>query len=99
MVDQHVGAETSTQKPAVLGTNGVVPVSAAPVNEGRTVAAWTLVGIVILGAVLIALAVALSQGWLVWVGVVIIVGGLVVGGVLRALGYGQVTSGGRSVAH
>lgn len=99
MVDQHVGTPTSTQKPAVLGAAATMPASAAPPNEGRTVAAWALVGIVVLGAVLVGLAVALAQTWLAWVGAVVVVVGLVVGGVLRALGYGQVASSGRPSAH
>ncbi len=98
MVDQDVKIPTSTQQSAILGQTGPLPAS-PPRNEGRTVAAWTMVAIILVGAVLIGVAMAAGQQWLTWTGVGIVVVGLVVGGVLRALGYGQATSSGRTAAH
>lgn len=96
MVDQHVEVPTSTQQPTILGSTRALPAS-PPANEGRTVAAWTMVAIVLFGAVLVGVGIPTGLTWLAWVGVGVVVAGLVVGGVLRALGYGQAT-GGRSAA-
>ena len=96
MVDQRV--DTPAAAPVAAGRTAVgagvlgaatVPVAGPPPNEGRTVAAWTTVAIVLVGAVVVALGVALGQAWLDWVGAVVILAGLVVGGVLRAAGFGQ----------
>lgn len=93
MVDQRVGTPATAVGRTVLGA-GVpgateVPVATPPVNEGRTVAAWTTVAIVLVGAVVSALGVAFGLPWLAWTGAGVIVVGLVVGGVLRAAGFGQ----------
>lgn len=93
MVDQRVDAHAAPAEPAalptgVLGAAGV-PVGSPPPNEGRTVAAWTTVAIVLVGAIVVALGVAFGQLWLDWVGAAVIVVGLVVGAVLRSAGYGQ----------
>ena len=66
-----------------------LPVSAPPTNHGHTVAAWALVGLVILGGVVMALAVILAETWLFAVGAGVAVVGLVVGRVLKMLGFGQ----------
>lgn len=93
MVDQRVDAPATPARHAALpaGVLGAakLPAGGPPPNEGRTVAAWTTVAIILVGAVMAALGVALGQAWLDWVGAVVIVGGLVVGAVLRAAGYGQ----------
>lgn len=92
MVDQHVEPErAATPDPTILGPAGLPPGS-PPANEGRTVAAWTTVAIVAIGAVVAAVGMSIVQPWLAWVGGGVVLGGLVVGGVLRTLGYGQRSS-------
>ena len=93
MVDQHVDPSTTGVHRTVLGT-GKVPPTVAPANEGRTVAAWTTVTIVLIGAVVAALGVAFALPWLGWTGGGVIVVGAVVGGVMRAAGRGQPNSTG-----
>jgi hypothetical protein len=88
MVDQHVPSPAPALTPTVLGA-GTPPRSGPPSNEGHTVAAWTTVAIVLVGAVVVALGIALSLPWLAWVGAGVIVVGPIVGGVLRSLGHGQ----------
>lgn len=95
MVDQHVRAPTGSApaERTILGagTPGAaeVPTAPPPHNEGRTVAAWTTVAIVVVGAIVAGLGVAVARPALGWAGGGVAVVGLVVGGVLRSLGYGQ----------
>ena len=93
MVDQHVDAPaTAVDQPATGGAaSGVseVPLAAAPANEGRTLAAWTTVAIIIIGGIVAGLGVAFGQPWLAWTGGGVIVVGLVVGAIMRAAGHGQ----------
>ena len=67
----------------------VLPDAAPNANEGKTVAGWTLLYVVGLGATLVALGVVLSMMPLLWAGAGVIVLGLVASAVLRALGHGQ----------
>ena len=62
-----------------------------PYGHGHSVAAWTAVSIVMLGALLMCVAVALGWGalWLFIVGGVVVVLGPVVGKVLGAMGLGS----------
>ena len=93
MVDQHVETPAAAVEHPVLdgGVLGAakLPPSGPPANEGKTVAAWTTVVIVLVGAVVAAVGVAAGLHWLAWVGGAIIVVGIVVGGVMRSLGHGQ----------
>ena len=66
-----------------------MPPSAAPRNHGRTVAAWTTTLIVVVGAVVAGLGVALAEPWLAWVGGGVVLAGLIVGKVLQMMGLGQ----------
>lgn len=66
-----------------------LPVASPPANHGRTTAAWATVTIVVLGSLISSVAVAASLAWLFWVGLGVVVVGLVVGKVLRMLGLGQ----------
>ncbi len=91
MVDQHVDVPASRHTPSSILGAASVPPSGPPANEGRTVAAWTTVAIIVLGGIVAGLGVALAEPWLAWVGGGVIVAGLVVGGVLRSMGYGQRT--------
>ena len=66
-----------------------LPPSAAPTNHGRTVAAWTTTWVVVGGFLVAAFAVVFAVVWLFWVGLGICVAGIVLGLVLRGVGFGQ----------
>ncbi|HRW17642.1 MAG TPA: HGxxPAAW family protein [Dermatophilaceae bacterium] len=59
-------------------------------NHGQSVAAWTAVGIILVAAVLMSIAVVWPANlfYLFWVGAVLAVVGVVVGKVLAMAGYG-----------
>ncbi len=57
-------------------------------DHGHSVAAWTAVGILLVGSAVMALAVALATVPLFVVGAVICVAGVVAGKVLGMAGYG-----------
>lgn len=67
----------------------LLPDSAPNANEGKTLAGWTLMYVVGLGAALVALGMVLSTMPLLWAGVAVIVVGFVASAILRALGHGQ----------
>src|SRR3954468_15224919 len=58
-------------------------------NHGQSTAAWTAVGIVMIGALVMAVAVVIGSVWLFVVGSVIAVLGGVSGKVLSAMGFGK----------
>lgn len=58
-------------------------------SEGHSVAGWTLVVMVLIGGLVGALAFIVATPWLFWVGMGIILAGLVTGKVLQLAGYGQ----------
>jgi hypothetical protein len=58
-------------------------------NHGQSPAAWTAVGIVMLGALVMAIAVVIGSVWLFVIGAVIAVLGGVCGKVLSAMGFGK----------
>lgn len=62
-----------------------------PYGHGHSVAAWTAVGVVMLGFLLMSIAVAVGWGatWLFVVGVVVVVVGALLGKVLGAMGFGS----------
>lgn len=66
-----------------------LPVSAPPTNHGHTTAAWVTVTVVMVGALFSSIAFVAGNPALVWTGGGIILVGLVVGAVLRMLGFGQ----------
>ena len=66
-----------------------LPTTAPPTNHGRTPAAWVTVSVVVLGALVSAVALVLEIPWLFWAGLGLIVIGVVLGQVLRMLGFGQ----------
>lgn len=66
---------------------------APPANHGNTRAAWVTVTVIMIGALVAALAVVAAQPWLFWVGLGIAALGLVVGRVMRWLGFGQPSGG------
>ncbi len=58
-------------------------------NHGQSPAAWTAVGIIMVGALVMAIAVVIGSVWLFVVGAVIAVLGAVSGRVLSAMGFGK----------
>ncbi|UZN01584.1 HGxxPAAW family protein [Cellulomonas sp. S1-8] len=66
-----------------------LPPTTAPTNHGRTVAAWTTTWTVVGGSVVAALGVTFALVWLFWVGMAVMVAGVVLGKVLQLLGHGQ----------
>lgn len=58
-------------------------------SHGNTVAAWAAVGTLILAALVMSIAVAITSLTVFLVGVVIAIGGLVLGKVLAMAGYGM----------
>lgn len=69
-----------------------LPPSAPPTNHGHTTAAWVTVIVIMVGAVFSAVSFAAGQPVLVWIGGAVMLIGLVVGAVLRMLGFGQPTA-------
>jgi hypothetical protein len=63
--------------------------TAHAVGHGNSVAAWTAVGVIVLGSLISALAIPFSLVWLFWVGIVVIVIGAILGKVLSAMGFGE----------
>ncbi|WP_460461071.1 HGxxPAAW family protein [Angustibacter peucedani] len=60
-------------------------------SHGNTVAAWTCVGLLMVSALLLCLAVVLTSVLVAVIGGVVGVAGLVAGKVLSLAGYGSVT--------
>jgi hypothetical protein len=58
-------------------------------NHGQSTAAWTAVGIIMVGALVMGVAVVIGSVWLFIVGAVIAVLGGVSGKVLSAMGFGK----------
>jgi hypothetical protein len=58
-------------------------------DHGHSVAAWTLVSVALGGALVSSFAMVFNMPWLFWVGVGIIVVGVVIGKVLQSMGYGK----------
>ena len=57
-------------------------------DHGHSVAAWTAVGVILLGSLVMAVAVVLGSVWLFVVGTLVVVVGAVLGKVLSAMGFG-----------
>jgi hypothetical protein len=64
---------------------------------GHSVAAWTGVGIILVGSAVAALAVIVTSHVLFWVGIAICILGAVAGKVLSLAGYGAKTTDGPDV--
>jgi hypothetical protein len=56
--------------------------------HGQSIASWTCVSIIMLGALVMAVAVILTSVWLFVVGAVVVVLGAISGKVLSAMGFG-----------
>jgi len=83
MVDPSVERSTPPSDVSYL------PPSAPWSNHGRTFAAWTTVTIVLVGSTVAAIGILAALAWLFWVGLAVVVGGVLVGKVLQMAGYGQ----------
>jgi hypothetical protein len=57
-------------------------------NHGSTPAAWTAVTIIMVAFLVGGIGVVAAQPWLFWVGVALVVVGLVVGKVMQMMGMG-----------
>lgn len=66
-----------------------LPAAAPPRNHGRTTAAWVTVTVVVLGALISSLGVMSGRPWAFWVGLGVVLVGVVAGRVLKMLGFGQ----------
>lgn len=66
-----------------------LPPTAAPTNHGKTVAAWVTTYSVVIAFTIAGLGVLFAMVWLFWVGLALVVLGLVAGKVLQASGHGQ----------
>jgi hypothetical protein len=69
-----------------------LPPASPNANEGKTVAGWTLMWGVILGAVILAVGVAAYEMWIIAVGAAVVVLALVASRVMRGMGLGQPSS-------
>lgn len=83
MTDPSVERSTSTSETASL------PASAPWRNHGQTIAAWTSVTVILVGGVLASFGVMAPLPWLFWLGMAVVVLGVVAGKVLQMAGYGQ----------
>lgn len=66
-----------------------LPVASPPTNHGHTIAAWVTVIVVLLGAVVSSVAVVVALPWLFWTGLGVVLVGVILGRVLKTLGFGQ----------
>ena len=93
----HEGGSTraGAQDAPRQGQQGSQPSGEAPHvepdhdNHGQSPAAWTAVGIIMVGALVMAIAVVIGSVWLFVVGAVIAVLGGISGKVLSAMGFGK----------
>jgi Family of unknown function (DUF6704) len=57
-------------------------------NHGSTPAAWTAVTIIMIAFLVGGIGVVMAQPWLFWVGVALVVVGIIVGKVMQMMGMG-----------
>lgn len=62
--------------------------SADPDDHGSTPAAWTAVTIIMFAFLVGGVGILISQPWVFWAGVVLVVVGVVVGKVMQMMGMG-----------
>lgn len=91
MAEHSVERRHTGSTPTGTHSNEVayLPLSSPPRNHGHTTAAWTLVGLVVVGFTISALAVTFAVVWLFWAGLGVCLLGIVVGKALQAMGHGQ----------
>ncbi|HVN10596.1 MAG TPA: HGxxPAAW family protein [Kineosporiaceae bacterium] len=89
-----VGAPAGAPDAGPAPDGGQVPAHgaepAAPPHDahGQSVASWTAVSVIMLGTLIMAVAVVVTNWWVFAVGAVVIVLGAVSGRVLSAMGFG-----------
>lgn len=66
-----------------------LPPGSPPVNHGKTPAAWTTFLLVTIGSLVSSVGLVLGSVAIAVAGGVVIIGGLVVGKVMQAMGLGQ----------
>jgi hypothetical protein len=86
----RVGEQGATRHDQRGGRQGGQAPHVEPDHDahGQSVAAWTAVGIIFVGALVMAIAVVIAAVWLFVVGAVIAVAGGISGKVLSAMGFG-----------
>ena len=57
-------------------------------HHGRSVAAWTAVGIMMFGALIMSIAVVIATVWVFVLGAVVVLLGVIAGRLLSAMGFG-----------
>ncbi|HEY8718990.1 HGxxPAAW family protein [Pengzhenrongella sp.] len=82
-------ADQSVERPNSQSETANLPPSSPWANEGQTIAAWVLVIIVVVGGTLSGVGVLVAAVWLFWVGMAVVVLGVVTGKLLQMAGYGQ----------
>ncbi len=70
-----------------------LPPAVPPSNHGHTVAAWTAMIGIMLGALVASIGVAVAQAVIFWVGMGVVLVACILGLVLRNMGYGQAKPG------
>ncbi len=65
-----------------------VPEGTHDEGHGHSTAAWTAVGLILLGAAIVSVAVILASLWLGIVGTVVMVAGAAVGKIMTMMGFG-----------
>ncbi|HLS03505.1 MAG TPA: HGxxPAAW family protein [Actinomycetales bacterium] len=76
---------------AGASTASILPPRLPDPQQGHSIAAWTTVLIVLLGAIFGAVGLVFSLHWLAWTGLGVAIFGVIIGKVLQAMGFGQVS--------
>jgi hypothetical protein len=71
-----------------MAENRQTSTMATHIGHGNSVAAWTAVGVIMVGFLIMCIAVAVTTMWVFIVGVVVVVLGAISGKVLAAMGFG-----------
>jgi hypothetical protein len=89
MAHNQQGRHTDQRRePTGAAAAGTQQVAAQHGAHGQSVASWTAVAVIMLGALIMAISVIIGTPWLFVVGVVVVVLGAVAGKVLSAMGFG-----------
>jgi hypothetical protein len=70
-----------------------LPPAVPPANHGHTVAAWTAMIGVMIGALVAAIGVTVAQPVIFWIGLGVVALAVIAGLVLRNMGFGQAKPG------
>lgn len=80
---QQIGEQTGAPRPREGGEE-----LHDPYGHGHSVAAWTAVGVVLVGFLVMSIAVVITETWMLVAGAVIAAVGGVLGKLLTAMGFG-----------